>query len=97
MLVGELNNKIDAALEVLKSRLPPIADQEKKLSDWRSKLKPGGEKAFLETIADELSGEPEDAKKYLKTIDILVGLIKKILNNNSFYDSPSFRNPNSGP
>ena len=93
MLVGELNNKIDAALEVLKSRLPPIADQEKKLSDWRSKLKPGGEKAFLETIADELSGEPEDAKKYLKTIDILVGLIKKILNNNSFLILPPFEIP----
>ena len=83
----ELDKKIKVAIEELKSRLPHANDQTGKLLDWKSKLENEGEEAFLESLVNELSGEPENARKYLKTIDLLVEQVRKILNINSFLDS----------
>ncbi len=49
-----------------------------------------GEEAFLESIVDELSREPQNERKYLKTIDILVEQVRKILNIGSFLIVPPF-------
>ena len=91
---SELNQKITVAIEQLKTRLPQPDDQAGKLLGWRTQLETGGEEAFLESLVDELSGEPKNERKYLRTIDILVEEIKKILNNNSsFLILPSFSIP----
>ena len=91
--VSELNKKIEVAIEQLKSRLPQPNDQAGKLLEWRTNLKTEGEGAFLESLVDELSGDPKNERKYIKTVDILVEQVKKILNNNSFLILPPFSMP----
>ena len=91
--VSELNGRITLAIELLKSRLPQKGDQEAKLSTWRSKLQTDGEEEFLESLTDELSGEPENDRKYLKTMEILVEQIKSILNIKTFLILPPFGIP----
>ena len=86
--VDELEKKIVRAIEQLKLRLPQAEDQAAKLSGWRSTLETEGEEAFLESLADELSGEPGNASKYLRTMDILIERIKKILGIDSFLIVP---------
>ena len=89
----ELDGKIKLAIVELKSRLPHANDQTGKLLDWKSKLENEGEDAFLESLVNELSGEPENARKYLKTIELLVEQVRKILNNNSFLILPTLTVP----
>ena len=86
--VEELNNMIVQAIDQLKSRFPEGEDQISKLSGWRSALKDKGEEAFLESVVNEVTGEPENPGKYLQTLDILIGRIKTILNSNSFLVLP---------
>jgi len=86
----DLDKKIGIAIEHLRSRLPHANDQAGKLLEWKSMLEREGEVAFLESLVNELSGEPQDEKKYLKTIDILVEQVRKILNITSFLIVPPF-------
>ena len=86
----ELEEKIIEAIKVLTLRLPHGDDQVAKLSSWRASLQTTNEEEFLESLADELSGEPENEMKYFKTIDALVDQVKNTLNNNSFLILPPF-------
>jgi hypothetical protein len=90
-LVTELDMKIEAAIVELKSRLP-LTDEEQteKLSEWKSRFETLGEESFIESLVNEFSGEPENANKYVKTKDILVEHIRRILNSNSFIILPTF-------
>ncbi len=86
----ELDRKIDVAMKELTSRLPHQDDQGGKLLQWKSMLEREGEAAFLESIVNELSGEPQNKRKYLKTIDLLIEQMRKILNINSFLIASPF-------
>jgi hypothetical protein len=91
--VSKLNDQIEVATEQLKSRLPQPDDQAGKLLGWSKKLETEGEEAFLESLVDELSGEPKNERKYIRTVEVLVEQVKKILNHNSFLILPPFSMP----
>ena len=86
--VEQLDDMIVQAIDQLRSRVPQGEDQIVKLSGWRSALQDKGEEAFLESIVNEVTGEPQHTGKYIQTIDILIERIKTILNIDSFLVLP---------
>jgi hypothetical protein len=88
----ELNNRITRTINELRSRLSQYETIPAKLSEWKSRYQNEGELAFLESLANELSGQPQTQTKYRKTLDILIERISIMLGNKSFLIIPPFDN-----
>jgi len=86
----ELDKKIENAISELKARLPEADAQKQKLLEWKSRLESEGQQKFLESLVDELSGHTENARKYVKTSELLVNQIRRIFNINTFLILPPF-------
>ena len=95
-MVVDLNEKIEKAVEELRSRLPQGNDQAEKLLDWKLRLETEGEAAFLESLVDGLSGDSTNSSnRYLKTIEILIEQVRIILKINSFLILPTVTVPSN--
>jgi len=89
----ELNSRITLIIRELKSRVPQYDLLVPTILEWKSIHETNGEQALLESVSNQLSGEPDNEKKYHKTVEILIGQIRRILNNNSFLVLAPFTNP----
>jgi hypothetical protein len=92
--IEELNSRITITIRELKSRVPQYDSLVQTLSEWKSIHETQGEQKLLESVSNQLSGGGSDNKmKYHKTLEILIGQIRSILNNNSFLVLAPFTNP----
>jgi hypothetical protein len=89
----ELDSRITTTIRELKSRFPRYDALEQMLSEWKSFYEDHGEEAFLESICNQLSGDQDNERKYHKTLDILIGQLRSILNDKIFLVLPPFTNP----